>query len=314
VSLPPLSSRAAIRELVRDVLGSHTTVRIHAWHKRQENYVVASVTTRRPVMNLIVKLEEPGERPNRHFDAMAVIAQLVRSQSPVPTFDVVAVDVTRQKWPWDYLIVTQLPGLTWSQLYPQLEREARRTGQRQIGRAAGQLHALRFEAFGQIGANGSVMNPTTAVPGLMGRVRQRLTDPRYLALALELLEARSGLFDSVSTPTLCHEDLNSHNLVFAIRDGQPALTGILDFESAWAGPGESDLARLELWRLSQGMAVREGYAEVATVAHAYAARRPVLQLVWCLEYAQYHPTEDGHQALTDLVCDELGIAHIPFPK
>jgi hypothetical protein len=157
------------------------TVQVQEWHKRQENYVVASVKTRRPAMNLIVKLQEPGERPNRHFDAMAIIARRVRSQTPVPTFDVVAVDVTRRRWTWDYLIVHQLPGLTWSELYPRLDREARQEGQRQIGRAAAQLHALRFEAFGQIGAEGVVLNPAADVPGLMGRQGAATTDESALS-------------------------------------------------------------------------------------------------------------------------------------
>src|ERR1700738_1937863 len=98
-------------------------------------------------MRLIVKLEEPGERPNRPFDAMAAIARLVRRQTAVPTFDVVAVDLSRQTWPWEYLIVTEIPGLTWRVLYPTLGTQSRAAAQRQLGRAAGQLHALRFETF-----------------------------------------------------------------------------------------------------------------------------------------------------------------------
>ena len=113
-----LSSEAAIREVVRHALGARVAVHITDWHVRRDNYVVVAVETERPAMRLIVKLEEPGERPNRHFDAMAAIAQLVRRQTAVPTFDVVAVDVTRQQWPWEYLIVTQIVGTTWMTLYP----------------------------------------------------------------------------------------------------------------------------------------------------------------------------------------------------
>jgi fructosamine-3-kinase len=153
------------------------------------------------------------------------------------------------------------------------------------------------------------MTGTTAVPALERRARQRLTTPRYLALFLELLHERKHLFASLSTPTLCHEDLNSNNLVFEMRNGRPELTGILDFESAWASTGESDLARLELWRLSAGSALREGYLEVAPVADEYEARRPLLQLLWCLEYAQFHNSAED-QAVMDQVCDELAITHI----
>jgi Ser/Thr protein kinase RdoA (MazF antagonist) len=311
VSAPPLASEAAIREVVRDVLGSRVSVRVDQWHKRSDNYVVAAVETRRPAMRLIVKLEVPGERTNRHFAAMAAIAQLVRRQTPVPTFDVVAVDIARQRSPWAYLIVTEVAGETWASLYPRLEPEAWVAAQRQIGRAAGQLHALRFEAFGHIGADGTVQAGTTVVPALALRARMRLTDPRYLERMLEVLDARQGLFDDVSTVTLCHEDLNAYNLVFELRDGVPELNGILDFESAWASTGESDLARLELWRLSAGSAVRSGYLEAAPLADRYEARRPLLQLLWCLEYAQFETSPD-HQALTNHVCDELAIAHIAF--
>jgi fructosamine-3-kinase len=100
--------------------------------------------------------------------------------------------------------------------------------------------------------------------------------------------------------------MNPYNLVFELRDGQPVLSGILDFESAWASTAESDLARLELWWMTGGAALREGYAEVRTIHCQYAARKPVLQLVWCLEYAEDHPTAE-HQAVTDQVCRELAI-------
>jgi Ser/Thr protein kinase RdoA (MazF antagonist) len=309
--IPPhaLSSEAAIGDVVRGAIGARATVRVTEWHVRRDNYVVVAVETEHPALRLIVKLEEPGERPNRHFDAMAAIAQLVRRQTAVPTFDVVAVDVTRQRWPWEYLIVTQLPGLTWMQLYPGLDPDARAVAQRQIGRAAGQLHALRFDAFGQIDGDGSVIQGTRMVPALAQRARRRLTTPRYLELFLELLDVHRDRFAELLTPTLCHEDLNPNNLVFALRDGRPALVGILDFESAWASTGESDLARLELWWMSAGVAVREGYQEVAPLAAGYAARRPLLQLLWCLEYAQFHNAAKD-QAVLHQVCDELAIARI----
>lgn len=94
-----------------------------------------------------------------------------------------------------------------------------------------------------------------------------------------------------------------------MRDGQPILSGIFDFESAWASTGESDLTRLEVWAFTAGAPIREGYTEVARLAHVYAVRRPVRQMLWCLEYAEFHRSAE-HQAVTDGVCAELGIAPI----
>jgi Ser/Thr protein kinase RdoA (MazF antagonist) len=239
---PSLSSEAGLIEVVRHVVGAHATVRVKEWHVRRTNYVVASVETRQPALRLIVKLEVPGERSNRHLDAMAAIARLVRSQTAVPTFDVLAIDTTRQQWPWEYLVVTEIAGSTWMELYPGLDSAAREAAQRQIGRAAGQLHALRFESFGQLGPDGSVIDGTAALPAFRRRAEQRLTNPRHLTLLLDMLERHRNLFAGLSTPTLCHEDLNPNNLVFNIHNGQPELVGILDFESAWASTGESYLA------------------------------------------------------------------------
>src|SRR5579859_2015762 len=160
---PSLSSETAVTEVVRQIVGAQAAVRVNRWHVRRKNYVVASVQTQQPALQLIVKLEVPGERPNRHLDAMAAIARLVRSQTSVPTFDVVAVDTTRQQWPWEYLVVTELDGTTWMKLYPSLDEDARAAAQRQIGRAAGQLHVLRFEAFGHLDGAGAVMDGTTLV-------------------------------------------------------------------------------------------------------------------------------------------------------
>ena len=197
---PPLSTLAAIRELVRDVLGSHVTVQVRAWHKRQENYVVASVKTRRPVNEpdrqaggARRKAQPPLRRHGHHRST-------VRSQTPVPTFDVVAVDVTRQKWPWDYLIVTQLPGQTWSQLYPQLDREARQTvSARSVGR---RLNSTRCGSrlSGKSAPTEWCMNPTAAVPGPDGQ-GAATTDQSTLSRA-DARGARdtADLFDRVMTP------------------------------------------------------------------------------------------------------------------
>jgi hypothetical protein len=301
-----LASERSVLEVVREALGSQTTVDLNEWHVRKANYVVASVETTRPSMRLVVKLEIPGERPNRHFDSMAAIARMVRAHTAVRTFDVVAVDTTRRKWPWNYLIVTELIGVTWAKLYPQLDGTARSLAQRQIGMNAGQLHALQFDSFGQIGPDGAVVDGTGAVSALRRRAQQRIRTARFRDIILDVLESRVTLFEGLPTSTLCHEDLNPNNLVFAIRDGHPVLSGILDFESAWASTGESDLARLELWRLTAGKALREGYAETAPTHSNYPARKPVFQLLWCLEYAE-HSTSAEHRAVTDQVCAELGI-------
>ncbi|MBV9581380.1 MAG: aminoglycoside phosphotransferase family protein [Chloroflexi bacterium] len=308
---PALPTEDAVIGVVRHALRRQLRARVTAWYVRQDNYVVAAVACQSPTAQLIVKLEVPGQRPNRHLDVMATIARLVRRHTTAPTFDVVAVDVSRRDWPWEYLIVTHLPGITWQSLYPTLQTPERASAQRQIGRSAAALHALRFDAFGELDPAGSVANGTAVVAALQQRALRRISTPRYRHVMLEVLETRSGMFGDESAATLCHEDLNPNNLVFELHDGQPVLSGILDFESAWASTGESDLARLELWWFTRGTAIRDGYTELGAISDSYPTRRPVLQLLWCLEYADVHPTVE-HEAVTNAVCAELGIPPVRF--
>jgi aminoglycoside phosphotransferase (APT) family kinase protein len=315
LSLPSLSSDQAVLELLRDLFGSGIAARVVEWHVRRPTYTVASVHTTRPRQHMLVKLEVPGERPNRHLDVMAAIARLVRQHTTVPTFDVLAVDVTRRVWPWEYLIVTELPGRTWQSLYPRLDADAHAVAQRQIGRAAAQLHGVPFDAFGELRSDELVLEGTTnARVALLSRARRRLKSPRYLELMQKALDAHAETFADVPGPTLCHEDLNPYNLLFELHDdARPVLTGVLDFESAWAGLGESDLARLEFWWFTRGTAVADGYEEVASLAAGYARRRPLLQLLWCLEYAEGHRLAQ-HQVDTNAVCEMLGIPSIELDK
>ena len=186
-----------------------------------------------------------------------------------------------------------------------------RTAQRQIGRCAAALHTLRFDSFGELDPDGSVRDGTSVVAALQQRALRRIKTPRYRDIMLGVLETRAKMFEDVSVPTLCHEDMNPNNLVLELRGDVPVLSGILDFESAWASTGESDLARLELWWFTRGTAIREGYTELAHIADSYSFRRPVLQLLWCLEYADSHPTLE-HQTVTNAVCAELGIPAVRF--
>jgi fructosamine-3-kinase len=111
------------------------------------------------------------------------------------------------------------------------------------------------------------------------------------------------LFADVSTANLCHEDLHRYNILFENRPGQWRLATILDFDKAWAGHRETDLARLDLWTDMTNEAFWQAYNAVRPVDWLYQQRRPIYQLLWCLEVAW---PSAKHLADTRQVCQELG--------
>jgi aminoglycoside phosphotransferase (APT) family kinase protein len=299
---PP--TEQSVVEVTQQLLGTRVTFR--RWYVHTDTYAVASVVTND---RFVIKLEVPGSRRNRRFEVMPTLAHMARTQTTVPVADVVAVDTSRRKWPWNVLIATELPGQTWAELYPRLDNVQRAAAQRRLGEAAAQLHTVAFDGCGEVGANGLVAEPRRPLAALAERARCRLRTPGYRDYFRQVLDAHADLLSAAPGPRLCHEDLNPYNLLFELHDGQPVLTGVLDFEIAWAGLPESDLARLELWRWTRGAALRDGYVAAGSISDSYLWRRPIFQLLWCLEYAEYRVSVQ-HQLETNAVCDELGLAPI----
>ena len=307
-----LLDESAIQLTASHALGTNASCRLVRWYVRREHYVVALVDAGVGFPRVLMKLDTGHERPDRRLAVMAAASERVRRETPVPVGEVLAVDTTRQHLPWDYLVTQHLPGVTWGELYERLDRDARLSAQRQIGVAAAHVHTLRFEGFGPLSADGEVVDGAVSFfAALRTRVQRRLHDTRARAFFLDALSEREAWFGDVSRACLSHEDLNPHNVLFEVGAAGLVLTGVLDFELAWAGLGESDLARLELWRLTAGSAVRNGYLEVAGVSAGYERRRPLLQLLWCLEFGQHRPTAQ-HQADTGAVCQELGLSSFRF--
>ncbi|MGH2514282.1 MAG: phosphotransferase, partial [Ktedonobacterales bacterium] len=163
---------------------------------------------------------------------------------------------------------------------------------------------IPFQRFGEVTPDGTVPFGAPFLPALAERVRRRVANPHHAELFLALMRERAALFADVEEAQLTHEDLNPNNILFQNDNGQWVLSGLLDFESAWAGCCESDLARLELWRGMTGDGFWEGYRSVRQVPPSYPLRRQLFQLLWCLEYGATTPR---HLADTRAVCAALGI-------
>ena len=132
----------------------------------------------------------------------------------------------------------------------------------------------------------------------------------HLEVFKQVVQDRQDLFEEINEPVLTHDDLHGHNILILSNQGEWVISGLLDFDKTWAGHGESDLARMDLW----GMTTTHfwsGYSSFCKVNQYYEARRPIYQLLWCLEYAR---ETEQHLKDTARICIELGIKPITtFP-
>jgi aminoglycoside phosphotransferase (APT) family kinase protein len=298
-----------LERLLREALQERATLRDWRLIVARQDYAVVEATLDEPAIGVVVKLAGPGAVLACPFERTIAIIRLVREQTQVPTFEALAADVSYRRWPWRYLVMSRAPGITWAGARAGTSTAEMYELRRHLGAVVAELHTVRFPACGEIDGEGIVAPSAPLLDALAARARRRIADPRRLDVFLSALDDRSALFGGLRNGTLCHEDLNPNNILVAQQDGHWRVTAILDFDSTWSGSGESDLARLELWRGMKDEGFHEAYRAVEPVGTRYPERRPIYQLLWCLEYARATPR---HLADTAAVCAELGIAPVAF--
>jgi hypothetical protein len=207
---------------------------------------------------------------------------------------------------WSYLLQEHVEGVDWRGVRPQLDPRQLVAAHRQIATAVLAVQSVRFAGFGELDPGGEPVGADLG-QALRRRAEQRIADPRRRAVFCELLEREADLLaGDRGTPTLCHDDLHHANVVFRAERGTWRLAGLLDWDKAWAGPAESDIARMAFWDDMTGPGFWEAYRAAVPSAEGEPERALVHQLLWCLEYPADTPR---HRADTAALCRRLGLRH-----
>ena len=296
-----------LQQLLQQTFGTKVTVTGLRVGKLRHDYVVLLLDLRHPSIEVVVKLAGPQAPLACPFERTAMLHRLVASATTLPMPEVLAVDTSYQNWPWRYFIRTQVPGHEWAVVRQQMSYAERSKALGQIGDAVAQLHSIAFPAFGEIAADGGVQGEGSYLAALSTHARAIIKHAQSREMFLEALEQKQGLFSDVGEASLCHEDLHKHNILFRYRQGRWHLAAILDFDKAWAGHHETDLARLEFWRGMTSPEFWEAYEAIHPVDALYKQRRALYQFLWCLEYAQ--PTTT-HLADTERLCTILEVPRL----
>lgn len=301
----PTETTDLVAEILRKTVGAGTEIESYNVLNQHRDYYALLVTLRDPAIDVVVKLagrEAPYPYP---FERTALLHRLVKEHTSIPMAEVLAVDVSYQTYPWRYLITTHIPGEEWAAVKPRLTPFEQQDAYQQIGTAVAELHRIPFDSFGEI--DESEQKSGMYFLHLGTRVKTQIKNKRHRDHFLQLLGDKRHLFITVTEPYLCHEDLHHHNILFQQKEGRWRLATVLDFDKAWAGHPEIDLARMELWDDMTGPGFWDSYTDFIQIDSDYAERRPIYQLLWCLEYAANTPR---HLADTQRLCQELGFPMI----
>lgn len=293
--------------LLQQEFGSQVELVRQKIANQQPDYIVLIAQLRQPSMKVVIKLAGPAAQMAGSFDRTAWIIRLVAAHTTIPMPEILSLDMSYQRYPYRYSLMTYIPGLEWSVVSRRMSSVELSDAYRQIGNAVAQLHAIHFSGFGELAADGSVWGGGSFLDQLIQRARSCITNPHLLDQFLSLVDNNRALFNDVHQACLCHEDLHKHNILFTHHQGKWRLATILDFDKAWAGHHEIDLARLEYWKGMTSPEFWEAYSEGQSIDALYAHRRPIYQLLWCLEFAR---NSRQHLKDTRQLCESLGLPAI----
>lgn len=280
---------------------------------KKNDYAVVRLTVEKLPYRLVLKLAGPNAPIASPFDRTLGINKRVLSQTTVPTYEALAVDMSCSFVPYRYLIMKLIEGQLWSDVRHKLHGDDRCSIYRQLGNAVAQLHTIKYGGFGEVEGSVEINSnlESNYITALSNRARRRIGNPNHQELFISLLQEKKEWFKDDVRPRLTHEDLNPGNIIVRLKNGQWDLAAIIDFDSAWAACCESDLARLELWRGMIGEGFFEAYREINPISNDYIHRKLIFQFLWCLEFAS--PSQEHHQDTKD-ICDKLGITEVSFEK
>ncbi len=217
---------------------------------------------------------------------------LTGSALPVPS--VVTLDASRRLVPYDFIILTRLPGTnvaeSWQEVAPARVRELAY----EAGTCLARLHALAFPAFGKLREQD--MPRFRSWPDYFGDYARRQMDAaaRYgflndlLRTRLEaVMDHAHDRLARVTQGVLVHSDYHYENI---LQSGG-RLTGILDFEWALSGDPSYDFMNADV-REEQipgsEAAFLDGYQSIHPLDAAHYRRVAVYQLFLRLETAVMH--------------------------
>lgn len=288
------------RDRVREVVG--TAVRQVDPLSAGAGRSVLMVTLAGPPGTVVMKVAGRCDRSEVDFDRTAAASMLARAAG-VPVAQVLAADQSCRTGPWRYLIQERVDGMEWRRVRPLLDAEQVEAAHQQIAQAVLAMQSVRLGSFGELDA-GETPVGTDLLTALRHRAQLHIASPDRLQLFHELLDSRAGWFGHATGSTLCHDDLHHANVIFRPRDDRWELAGILDWDKAWAGPAESDVARMAFWDDMTGPRFWTVYRSTMPAEDGLHERTMIYQLLWCLEYDAKTPR---HEADTLELCRRLGV-------
>lgn len=218
----------------------------------------------------------------------------VLAGSGVPVPSVVALDQSRRIVPYDFMILTRLPGSNLAEQWRELTASQTDDVVWEAGRCLARLHAVRLPAFGKLREQDAPRFHTWpdyfddyARRYLNEAARYGLLEEPLRTRLEDALHGARHVLARVTQGMLVHSDYHYENI---LHEGG-RLSGILDFEWALSGDPSYDFINDDVRELQipgSEAAFREGYRSIRPLDAGHDRRVAIYRLFLRLETAVMH--------------------------
>ncbi|MDX1435824.1 MAG: aminoglycoside phosphotransferase family protein [Anaerolineales bacterium] len=281
-----MSQPAISKDQIHAIWRAHSLGRIHSIEpipagSRNLAYYINS--------DLVLRVNTLDPQFKKFSNEKSALDQLDLFGLPVP--QVIFLDESRRLVPHDLIVLTRLPGASIAESKGSLRPEELNSLAAESGRALAALHQLSFDRFGDFA--GLQRNPfSTWREFFLDYAGRYLADARGASLLSpaqseqldEILEEAAPLLDEVRQAVFIHSDYHYENILQ--QNGE--LSGLLDFEWAYAGDPASDFVPVdERRRVLPGSekAFIQGYLETRSFDESFSRRVALYRLFLDLEDA-----------------------------
>jgi len=228
---------------------------------------------------------------------------------PVPA--VIVLDTSRRDAPYEYIILTRLPGTNLAESGRTLPPARIRDLAGETGRALARLHLLTFPAFGKLREQAAPRFRTWSAyfddyarRQIDAAAHYGLVDDEHRSRLEGALHRAGGLLARIGQGVLVHSDYHYENILH--DDGR--VSGILDFEWALSGdPSYDFMAAEERDRQVPGSeaAFVEGYRSIRPLDAEHDQRTALYRLFLGLETAVMHAHRTNTQAAQSVLVETM---------
>ncbi len=272
-------AKSQVNKIIRKRFKLARVLSIQKINKGYTNHIY-EISINYPRKDLILKVGSPKEE-YYSIAKEAYIINLIRDKTNIPVPDIYVVDEGHKIIPFDYILMSKLPGMDLDEAWDLIPNDQRNKVAYYAGKMLAELHTIKMDSFGDIIKSGVIKGPKLAFKNEGQRSINSWVEyiyPEFVRVAVRiplfggdkketlkifdyLLKNQKVAEQDSEIPVLVHTDFHLKHIRVKECDGKWGICGLFDFEYATSAPKTFDWVKLERHVFNEHPEIRKDFVK-----------------------------------------------------